>query len=1597
MSQFVEEITLKANDKASNVLAGLTSNLRGFMGQLAGMAGIAGTGFGLATMVKEGIGFNKMLDDSRIAIAAVVGSLHTYRDASGTVIKGEAAWSAALADSAAVQEKLRVAALTTTATYSEMVEAFQVGVGPMTRAGIALNDTAEATQRLTQVAAAASIPMAQLAVEIRQFFNGDVMRGRLLQTLQITKEQIEEHKKLGDMMDFIRVKTETYARAAQAAAETMTGRWSNLKDAIQQTLGVGMEPLYAKLKEAMGELTSQFVTFGKDAKGNLTAAFSPEVIARVKAMGETLTAALDRFKEMIPAVVDFGLAVGEHVSKAIDLLSRLPFKEILSVLTDLIKVTNGWGFALLGTIKVAGGFSAFKTMLMALPGYAHAFMLSLDGLALGIVYTTGASVALGQALALALGGVAAGGALWGIGKIIEGLHVMGQLMDEWEAERKGKFAAAQELESQILRMQDALGKVVGPKTMIQVGVGNQVAGVLGIVRDEMSKTGVVTEKTRLLYLDLMKAYKTVNPNFEDHSGERSPNAMSDEMKAAGVEYEALLKKLREKAELSGLDGIQKKLREIQIEASALVAEVTKKAEAAGTSAAAGLAAIAESATNNTLKALQASTKGFVATPVALWDGVLKKQLDQVKTYVVDTGNVVLKTWDEVRDKMREKAADLLHLFSGDAGAGTEAGFLAIFAAIPTAAESAANAVTGVWQGMARSFDDSFYSVLTGRLDSLKDVFKNLWESVLRTFSQYLSDMLQRWIKTQIQMGETSAANGAAGTASSLPGGVASGGMFGNSTGWGSMGGGYANGGGVGGAAAGAGVGMGIGALIGGLGNGKYNATGGQIGGAIGGAIFGVIGAVVGALIGTLIGALASPNTMQHVKGSLGAMFGSSDWIPDAWQKGPGEKGPGGPGAGDDGGEDVFVPGHWGPGEKAKTELEVAGKEILDKQTSTFADLFRTGAKEQSRELLATYRKTLRESLSGASFDLNAGSSATIQDVTDYLTTKLIPRIGLSAAFGQTGYLPNGNQDKGGIGNLTYAMPGMNPDGTWQEKKLFSEDSPLFKMMVGIKDASGAYADGLGFTVDKFAELAGRISTDDPEKLLAYIVGLVGVVAGLRDLGSEMKKTFSEIGADWQAEIAAGQAVAFGAAADDVKALFENLDLYAGDEQITKAQEALQSSNDLWDSVLSYLSQLNTLADQLSESIQKQRTAMRDFLSPLKDAQKIAGAQGTIDSGWGALLKAQTPEAVNAAAIGMQQALDIIFGLMAERVTRGKALLERIATLDANLGGIGADVAFARLEQESPLVAWGQTMAEIQGKIAAAAKLSGIEQIAALEDVGASAEEMYQNLSSFLAEIANVSASINKSIDSQIWELGVGEMDPTGQASAVTDRIKELQQQLQTATSPAAIAAITSEIQSLTTRYVSQFGKDDPNRAEAIAWAQKELDDSRNLANAALALMQSEAEKLAGELRGMLMGSTGLITTNVNEAATVINQLSQTLSELDRVVREQIARLGTSALDALEPLRIAMEGASAIFTGATGQVVDALVGADVGLEDSAKRASGAFDLAGAAVARFAAKLDGVNVTGSTPASKQSTGAAPVSADQVIAVNRRYGQRMTPRVA
>lgn len=1569
------ELNLLAKDNASRVVDGVSGAVRGLIGQFAALAGMTAGAAGLGGLIRQGIEFNKTMEDSRSGIAALVLANNTMTDSFGKALGPAQSLSQSFKVASGVQAELRQAAMTTAASYQDLVKAFQVAYGPATAAGItSISKVREVVVSASQAVAALGLDSRQTGQEIRALLQGEMGPDNMLaNVLKITKDELTRLRASGeDVGDFFLKKLKPFADAAGASLSNFSTVVSNLGDALDQISGEAFAPLFREIKAQASGLGG--------AAGGLSGGLG--------AIGQGLAEGLRAVGPLIQQVAALGVAAAKAGT---DFLAA--FAPLVPALTEIVRVVAGltdfigtnaiavWAsikaFQAFGpaAVTAAQGLSLFFARMQLVSGAENAAGLARLGAAFA---TLGASVTAAQ---LAIAAVPAAIAA----VVLAGLKLKA-MSEESAADEAWKRAA--ETQTTYIAVLERKYKV-----QVEANAAEQLLNVSAKERAEVMERVLKADKDGVVTADEVKSAMAAMAD-ETMRATAAAAAFAAKQKETKEKYDELLASLRAEVKIGGLEGLKKSLAEVAEEFRKRRDQILKEFFDAGTGQWAQdpdalLKLLGISERQQIQEKAREFAKAFKAVPEEIsgaWTGEMKKVeqvIDYTFTAAMETGEAAVEEMVGAVRKVREEwSRDIRQLLEAhsDAAAGVEAGWKMVLSSLPTAAESAASAIKAVWDSMRRGFDDLFGSVFTGRLNDVGRVFQNFADSMANTFAALVSDMVQRWLAGQQTIAEGWAElNKSMQTSSgnlSVEGGLMA-----------------------------AGTGYGIGSMVGqGTQANQIGAAAGAVIGAIVLSAIPVVGTILGAIVGGLIGELFNKNTEKKFTDSLGGMVGATAYVSTPIY----EPRPRGAGLGmgrfgnlnPDGNEEPYDPGApigtetYAWLQTPQTAFERQGQKVFEAQSATFADIFRVGAKDQAQQLIDAYQKSLREMLSGAWVTIAAGSQEDIEKDAEYVIKGLLPRIGLSAAFGQTGYLPHGNRDNpNGMPGIDWGMPGMDEAGNWTgAKQLFDPEAPIPKMLAG-----------LGFTNERIEELAGRISTDDPAKLLAYIQGIVGVVVGLRDLGKEMGETFDELVKGWKEEAAAGPAAAFGKAAQDLAGRFDDLSLYSGDEQLQKAQEAQAAAAQFWESVKSYLQQLQALAEKLSAGLQGMREKMRAFLDPLSESGQIAADQEIVDSTWGKLLNAKTPAEVERATNEAAAAIERMFSILSERVTRGKALLERTNDLIGKLGNLREDVAFGELLKTDPLKAWGKQMIDMQGQIAKAAKMSGLAQIRALEEVNASAEEMYQNIQAFLTDIASTSKSINSSIDSQIWELGVNEMDPQGQAGAIGQRIQELQEQIKLATSPAEIAALSAEIQGLTNRYVGTFDKDDPNRQAAIDWATEQLKRTQGIANDALDALREDAEAFATELETMLRTSTTALTTNIDDATTAIGQLSHTLGALDTAVQEAIRRLGQNALDALAPLREAMDGAAEIFKGATTTAGNALTAPESGFTAATERSTARLNIFADALDRAIGKLNGLASGDSTapPATQESfvekSSGSRTSSAEIVSAVRRYGGQLRTRVA
>lgn len=258
----------KVGKDAEGSIGGV-NNLMGAVGKLAGAVGAVAIAYKTFDVLKDltvkGIMFNAEMESSRLGLAAIIGQFGEIRSQGGPAITG---LTANLVMATRMQEKLKIAALQTTASYQDMARALQTSMAPALKAGFNEDQVITFTRTVAQAWGAMGRPMEMLGQEVRALFSGDIGPDSELANMLFTdmprdkiKAYVEELKRTGTFFDEMMKRMHSFAEAGAEAGNTFSGALSNLQDAIGQALGKATEAQFSNVTQLIKDLTAQIVTF----------------------------------------------------------------------------------------------------------------------------------------------------------------------------------------------------------------------------------------------------------------------------------------------------------------------------------------------------------------------------------------------------------------------------------------------------------------------------------------------------------------------------------------------------------------------------------------------------------------------------------------------------------------------------------------------------------------------------------------------------------------------------------------------------------------------------------------------------------------------------------------------------------------------------------------------------------------------------------------------------------------------------------------------------------------------------------------------------------------------------------------------------------------------------------------------------------------------------------------------------------------------------------------------------------------------------------------------------------------------------------------
>lgn len=353
-------------------------------------------------LVSAGLKFNDTIAISQLGIAGLVATLGDVRDAQGQSVTATEELNLALGIARQQTTALRQDSLKTVATFEQLLDTFQVSVGPGLAAGLDLDEVRKITVDISQAASALGVPQNQLAEEVRSLLSGTIQARttRIATALGITNEDIRRLKETGELFDFLEDKFKGFAEAAQRQArETFSGIRTLITGLVQEILGKAAKPLFDELISLGNGLFDNLLSI-KDAAGNIKP--SPDVVAAFQQIFDAIKRTVQSFAELGSGTAINALeATLSAIATTIDFITgaAIGLVEVFSFIRDIVsEITEFFGLTSSNTAETAKQAGRWLIILIAVKKVLAALSLSM----LKIVGRVGIVVAAFVAIAKAV-------------------------------------------------------------------------------------------------------------------------------------------------------------------------------------------------------------------------------------------------------------------------------------------------------------------------------------------------------------------------------------------------------------------------------------------------------------------------------------------------------------------------------------------------------------------------------------------------------------------------------------------------------------------------------------------------------------------------------------------------------------------------------------------------------------------------------------------------------------------------------------------------------------------------------------------------------------------------------------------------------------------------------------------------------------------------------------------------------------------------------------------------------------------------------------------------------------------------------------------
>jgi len=452
--------------------------------------------------IKEGIEFNKQIEQAKIGFAGILTSIAQIRNEQGSLVEGAEKYANAVKLSNQLLNELRVAGLQTVLTFQDLVQIAQGIMAPFLSAGGNLKEFSQFVVLLSNAVAAVGLPMNQVVQETRDLLMGTIdMNSQLARSLGITNEMVNRWREQGTLFQELTARLQGFQLASKDVEGSFTGLLAKAKEVFQVFAGMATAKVFEAIKKDLDEFVARFLVV-KDGKIEL----SVEGQELVEKISETLTNLYNIISTLVKVVGTLTVEFGGFITKALEIYIVV---KAVSALKSAIE-------ALIGSVRT----------LSTVGGTAIA--------GLGALFSR-----LNIIVATALIG-------WNLGEMLR----------EWlDEQTRGAFTKwLIRIETFIIdainRLRALIGKIPG------------IGRFLGISEEELQENLKITAKMREMAEEDAKRYKEAQQKAAQEIAQAGQTTAQAIRKVSKQQVEEILKSLKEQEQtIAKLQEIKQKLKD----------------------------------------------------------------------------------------------------------------------------------------------------------------------------------------------------------------------------------------------------------------------------------------------------------------------------------------------------------------------------------------------------------------------------------------------------------------------------------------------------------------------------------------------------------------------------------------------------------------------------------------------------------------------------------------------------------------------------------------------------------------------------------------------------------------------------------------------------------------------------------------------------------------------------------------------------------------------------------------------------------------------------------------------------------------------------